>query len=133
MLTKSCKAKARRLQDAVVSDILTSFPQLCSEDVRAAIMGQQGVDVILSKKAKEILPLAIECKAVEHLNLSKAMIQASYNCPVTQYAVVVHRKSREAALVTLAWADLLELILCNYAEIMTWKERAQRAEARVSE
>jgi len=130
---RGVKDKGRAFENEIRDSILKSFPQLSAQDVTCRAMGDLGVDILLSKAASGVLPLAIECKRTERLQLSGAMQQASYNCPGTQYAVVVHRKSREAALVTLAWDDLLELILCNYAEIMTWKERAQRAEAMVKQ
>jgi len=69
MKTASAKAKGRRLQDWVVARILNYWPQLTSDDVKGAIMGESGEDVKMSTLAKKLLQIAIECKNRERLNV----------------------------------------------------------------
>lgn len=65
MRTSSRKAKGRRLQNTVRDVILDFFPELTEDDVRVAIMGETGADIKFSKKAKDVVGLAIECKNQE--------------------------------------------------------------------
>lgn len=125
------KDKGREFENEVRLSILKAFPQLSPQDVTCRSMGDPGIDILLSKVASEVLPLAIECKRTERLNLSGAMQQATINAlkmKLGYYPVVVSRRNREQAWVTLAWSDLLELILISYAENQIWKDRALRAE-----
>ena len=65
MRTRSKKAKGRRLQNWVRDELLKRFPSLNENDVVCAIMGEKGVDIKLSDKAKKSIPFAIECKNQE--------------------------------------------------------------------
>ena len=56
---KSRKAKGRRLQNWVRDELLKRFPSLNENDVVCAIMGEKGVDIKLSDKAKKFIPFAI--------------------------------------------------------------------------
>lgn len=66
MKTSSLKAKARVLQDKIVKmyqDVLCNeIYGLHEDDIKPAIMGQTGVDVIFSPAARELFDHAIECK-----------------------------------------------------------------------
>ena len=131
------KNKGKAFEREIVASILAAFPQLSPHDVLARSMGDPGVDVVLSKAAREVLPLAIECKRVgrvESLDLKGAMEQAEANCDSTLLApVVVFRENHHqayaalylgnlvdlagfigdgegGALVTLYWMDLLKLL-----------------------
>jgi len=74
--TKSAKAKARRLQDAVVNAILWTFLDLEPDDVRAAVMGESGADVKLSPLGRDYFPYAVEAKNTERLDVWGALKQA---------------------------------------------------------
>lgn len=74
--TRSAKAKGRRLQDHLRESILTVFPQIPQEDIKTAIMGENGLDIRLSSRAKQIIPMGFECKNVEKINIWKAIEQA---------------------------------------------------------
>ena len=65
MRTKSKKAKGRRLQNWVRDELLKLFPKLTDNDIVCAIMGERGVDVKLSNKARKLIPFSIECKNQE--------------------------------------------------------------------
>lgn len=62
MRPQSAKAKGRKLQQQIRDLILALYPELTKDDVRSTAMGQQGEDIQLSPKARELLPFQIECK-----------------------------------------------------------------------
>jgi|TARA_R100001530_G_scaffold57829_1_gene42003 hypothetical protein len=62
---RSRKAKGRNLQNLVVAKLLEKAPELELEDIKGAIMGEQGVDIKLSPRAHLKYPLKIECKNQE--------------------------------------------------------------------
>lgn len=78
MKTASCKAKARVLQN-LVTEIIRKLFHLSTADVKPAIMGESGIDIKLSDKARSLLPYGIECKNVEKLNVYEAWSQAVDN------------------------------------------------------
>ena len=55
-LTRSRKAKGRRLQNWVRDSLRGLFLALTDDDVMVAFMGERGADVKLSKKAKKVFP-----------------------------------------------------------------------------
>ena len=64
-LTRSRKAKGRRLQNWVRDSLRGLFLTLTDDDIRVAIMGETGADVKLSANAKKLFPYDIECKNTE--------------------------------------------------------------------
>lgn len=78
MKPSSCKAKGRVFQQFIRDMFLKwAGPLLQPGDVKTAIMGESGTDIILSPLAQEVFPFhAIECKKVEKLNIWSAMKQA---------------------------------------------------------
>lgn len=76
MKTASAKAKGRLGQQEVVKILLKTFSELAEDDIRSCPMGSQGEDVILSPKAREIIPWDIEVKRGKAFNLVKACKQA---------------------------------------------------------
>lgn len=56
----------------------------------------------------------IECKRVERLNLTDAMLQAEHNADKSDMPAVFHRKNNEDWLVTMQLTDWMRL----YAEYM---------------
>jgi hypothetical protein len=74
-------------------------------------MGQSGVDVVLSPAAKKLLPLCIECKNVEALNcvgVFQAHLAKYKDHPGLK--LLIHKRNRTSTMVTLEWADLLQLL-----------------------
>ena len=63
--TRARKAKGRSLQNLVVAKLLKHAPELEPDDIKGAIMGEQGMDVKLSPAAYKEYPLKIECKNQE--------------------------------------------------------------------
>ena len=106
--TASRKAKGRNLQQFVVATILRHFPKLQPGDVINTSMGAQGVDVKLSPAALELLPIAIECKNVEKLNIWQAWAQATANCKDLN-PVLIFKRSRQKPLVVVDLEYFLSL------------------------
>tara|TARA_R110002072_G_scaffold54088_3_gene142223 strand:+ start:1868 stop:2218 length:351 start_codon:yes stop_codon:yes gene_type:complete len=63
--TRSKKAKGRNLQNLVVNKLLDYSEDLEQDDIKGAIMGEQGMDVKLSPAAFKVYPFKIECKNQE--------------------------------------------------------------------
>ena len=70
MKTKSAKAKGRKLQDWVKTNLIyyLNLSQKVIDigsHIRCAIMGERGADVMLSSSIKHLFPFSIECKNQE--------------------------------------------------------------------
>lgn len=107
MRPQSCKAKGRRLQQFVASEVREAFA-LAVDDVRSTSMGANGEDVQLSAAARERFPFAVECKNTERLNLWDAWAQATANAR-TYSPLLVVRKNHSDTLCVLNWGVFLEL------------------------
>ena len=78
MLTSSAKGKGRALQQHVCRT-LTEIFEWDEGDAESRSMGSQGVDVILSPRARRDFPFSIECKNTKIKPTTKAHKQAAYN------------------------------------------------------
>ena len=111
MRTRSKKAKGRRLQNWVRDELLKRFPNLNDNDVVCAIMGERGVDIKLSEKAKKFIPLAIECKNQEaYKKLYKDYNQSSYNSDKNIEPIVILKMNNEKPLVVMDATYFLDRI-----------------------
>tara|TARA_B110000046_G_scaffold158320_1_gene170226 strand:- start:3893 stop:4324 length:432 start_codon:yes stop_codon:yes gene_type:complete len=110
MKTQSCKAKGRRLQQLIVQDLLTRFPQLAEDDVRSTSMGANGEDVLLSPTARKCIPFSFEAKNQERLNIWGAIDQAGANAPRDADVAVVIKKNNTKPHVVVTWDCFLRLI-----------------------
>ena len=111
MITKSKKAKGRRLQNWVRDELLKRFPNLNDNDIVWAIMGERGVDIKLSEKAKKFIPLAIECKNQEaYKKLYKDYNQSSYNSDKNIEPIVILKMNNEKPLVVMDATYFLDRI-----------------------
>lgn len=95
---QSRKAKGRLHQQAVAAAIRKFFPFLSEDDVVSRGMGGQGEDIILSRAAREVLPISIECKSVEKLNVWQSWEQAQSNTKGWN-PVLIFKRSRSKPLV----------------------------------
>ena len=83
-------------------------------------MGQQGCDIVLSPAARKVYDLDIECKCVEALNVPATFFKHQQtHSKKPGLKILVHRKNRTQPLVTLLWADFLEML----KDSITLKER----------
>ena len=109
MSTRSGKAKGRRLQNEVRALLEESFPELEDGDIRTAIMGSNGEDIILSPAARKLIPYSIECKNQEALNIWSALKQAEENSDVWA-PMVIFKRNRSKTYAVLEIDKLLELL-----------------------
>ena len=83
MKTRSAKNKGKKLQNDVRDMILKNSPTLEKDlDVKSTTMGEQGEDIQLSAKARQLYPFSIECKSKAAQAFYKDLDQAAKNCPV---------------------------------------------------
>jgi hypothetical protein len=99
MKTSSAKQKGRKLQQWVRDQFLAIFPDLEPDDVRSTSMGAGGEDVQLSPAARKLIPLVIECKNVEKLNVWAAYDQAKEHKEKGEPVVVMKKNHREPLVV----------------------------------
>lgn len=107
--TQSCKQKGRRLQKAVVKDILLAFPALHAADVKSCAMGSGGEDVQLSAAARAVFPFSVEVKNRERLNVHAALAQAEANAGACE-PLLVFSKNRAKTWAAVQWPTLLRLL-----------------------
>lgn len=114
MKTSSAKAKGRRLQQRVRDDLrAVAGTRLDPTDIESTPMGCNGVDVILTKAARDLFgPLAIECKNVEKLNAVRVFQEhLERYAPQGKIALMVHSRNHVEPRITLLWTDFVKLFL----------------------
>jgi hypothetical protein len=109
MKPSSAKAKGRRFQQRLCRDILEAFPSLQPDDVVSTSMGCGGEDVRLSPAARAALPLSLEAKCQERLNVWSCLEQCEANCPAGATPCLVFTKNRAQAYAVVPWPALLAL------------------------
>jgi hypothetical protein len=81
MRPASAKNKGRRLQQWVRDLLIELNSHLTDEDIRSTSMGAGGEDVLLSPRAREVIPFQIECKNKEEVAAMKWYQQAKEHGP----------------------------------------------------
>tara|TARA_B110000046_G_scaffold13315_1_gene13033 strand:+ start:3214 stop:3675 length:462 start_codon:yes stop_codon:yes gene_type:complete len=109
MRPQSCKAKGRRHQQYVVKTILEAFPHLQPDDVVSTSMGAQGEDCRLSPAARAVLPLSIEAKNTERLNVWTCLEQCVSNTPQGATPCLIFTRNRAKTYAVVPWDVLLSL------------------------
>ena len=112
MKTSSAKAKGRRASLETIELLRKYCPDLREDDIRAASSGSNGPDVLLSPAAQDLLPLVIENKCQESLNIWAAYAQAeSHRAEGSTLApTVFFRRNRSKLMVCLSAEDFIRLI-----------------------
>ena len=109
--TKSRKAKARSLQNAIAADICAAFPPLGSADVHPVIMGCSGMDICLSSRARDAFPYAIECKNQEAMSIWSAIKQCETNANKEKLApLLIIKRNHTPPYVVMQWDFFLHLL-----------------------
>lgn len=111
MRPQSCKSKGRRFQQKVAQSIREAFEHLGEDDVVSTSMGANGEDVRLSPLARASVPLSLECKCVEKLNIWSCIAQAEANAPPETTPCVVFSRNRSRAYAVVPWEVLLSLFV----------------------
>lgn len=117
------KAKGRRLQKRIAEFIskITGIPVEKDGDIESRPMGQNGRDVILRGKAKEMFIFhGIECKNREALNIWQALTQAEEH---GGKPIVFFKRNRSEIYTALKAEDFFDLYELALKEIMDGKER----------
>lgn len=113
MKPRSAKGKGRRLQAAIVQEILARFSHLTADDVRSNPMGSTGSDILLSTAAKQHIPFAIEAKNQERLNIWSAIRQCELQAEKQRLTplVVISRNRERIPYAVLPLPTLLDLLM----------------------
>ena len=106
---RSSKAKGRRLQNLVRDKLREKFTSLEEDDIKSAIMGTVGEDIVLSPAARKVIPFSFECKNVERLQFWKTVEQAEGNSN-GRTPVIVVKKNGKKPYIALPLDDWMELI-----------------------
>ena len=106
---RSSKAKGRRLQNLVRDKLREKFTSLEEDDIKSAIMGTVGEDIVLSPAARKVIPFSFECKNVERLQFWKTVEQAEGNSNGRTPVIVVKKNGRKP-YIALPFDDWIELI-----------------------
>ena len=101
-------AKGRVLQNIVRDRLHELYPKLI-EDIHSQTMGMKGMDIVLTPRARQVIPYAFECKNVERFDLWKTWTQAKDNAEDLDPVVVV-KKNREKPKVIIDLELFLKLI-----------------------
>ena len=109
MKSRSAKNKGKRLQNKVRDLLLETFNQLEPDDVRSAIMGEQGEDIKLSPAARRLIPSSFECKNRESLNIWSSLQQAEENSGDYD-PVLIFKRNRSKTYAVINIEKFIELI-----------------------
>lgn len=101
MKPASAKQKGRLLQQWVRDTILKVFPSLTGDDVRSTSSGSNGEDILLSPKARKLVPFSIECKSKAKFVGYTFMEQAKQNAPSGVEPIVIVKGNRMKPLAIL--------------------------------
>ena len=100
MKTQSAKAKGRRLQQWF-RDLLIETLGIHPEDIESRSMGAGGEDLIMARAAREKIPVSIECKNQEKINIWESYKQAEQNSGKYE-PIVVFSKNNHPKLVCVS-------------------------------
>ena len=109
MRPQSAKAKGRRAQQRIAQAILKAFPHLQPDDVRSTSMGAAGEDILLSTRARETIPLSVESKNTERLNVWSCIQQCEANTPQGATPCLVFTRNHAKTYAVVPWDVLLDL------------------------
>lgn len=110
--SSSVKQKGRRLQQWCAGRYLAAFSDdLDSGDVVSRSMGAAGSDLMLSPKAREILPYDFECKNTEKLSLWATIEQSQTRVTKENECMcAIVKRNRMQPVVILPWGEFLNLV-----------------------
>lgn len=126
---QSYKSKGRQFQQFVAAE-LRRTASLPEADVVSRPMGSQGMDIMLSAKARQAIPFAIECKRAEHWEISAWWRQACANASSEHMEpALIIRESRRPPYVMIYARDFDYLMATDDTQSTTWHEITKRAAA----
>lgn len=111
MKTSSCKAKGRKFQNDIVSELLKTFQGVLEEDdITSRSMGCQGTDILLSPQAKKYINYSIEAKNQETIKLYDWWEQTVKNTSQDTKPLLILRKNRKPPLVVMDLNEFLDIL-----------------------
>jgi hypothetical protein len=113
MKTRSAKAKGRRASQEVKDTILAWFPELTDDDIVVTSSGVTGEDLVLSARARALVPFVFEVKNQEALQIWKALDQAKTHAEKRgddSIPLLVFRRNRSILKAGLDFSALLHLV-----------------------
>ena len=113
MKPSSAKAKGRKHQQWVRDLIYRLWPTLKDGDVESRSMGAGGEDIMLSPKARKLVPVSIECKSRKSFAVYKDYEQAEANAPEGSEPIVVIKQNRNKPLVLVDAEYFFKLLKGN--------------------
>tara|TARA_X000000950_G_scaffold289192_1_gene410631 strand:+ start:4093 stop:4464 length:372 start_codon:yes stop_codon:yes gene_type:complete len=108
MKPSSAKAKGRNFQNKVREMIMEKLG-INEHDIKTAVMGESGMDIILSQEGRNAFPYAVECKKVERMNVWKCYDQACENSNDLT-PLLVFSKNHSKVMVCFEFEDFLDLV-----------------------
>lgn len=111
MKTSSCKAKGRRCVQEAKELILHFYPWLKPDDLVITSSGDTGEDLKMSPAAREFLPITIEAKCQEKIQIWSALSQSESHASGNGHIpVLIFKRNRSELYVSLKMNNFLELI-----------------------
>jgi len=109
--SRSRKSKGMRFQKEIKQLLHEYFPEFEDDDFKTAISGESGEDIHISPNARHNrVPLSIECKNTEKLNIWNAIEQTEKNSKDNNIPVVFFRRNRTKPYVVLDAKNFLEIL-----------------------
>lgn len=108
MKPSSAKAKGRNLQNWI-RELLIKELNIHEEDIKTAVMGESGEDIIMARAAREKFPFSVEAKNQQRLNVYEAYEQACSNCGKNE-PLLIMKKNRKKPLVVMDAEKFIQLI-----------------------
>lgn len=114
MKPASAKGKGRRLQNEVAALFrkcyLEKEPGGHPDDIKTAVMGESGKDLMFFGHARPMFEYAIECKNQEKLNIWKTMKQAESNASDNEVPIAIFKRNYSKTYVTMSLSDFFVLV-----------------------
>jgi len=108
MNTASKKAKGRNYQKKIVAKLKEHFG-FSDDEIYSRSMGSQGEDIFFAPSARDTLPLSIEAKKQESLNIWKAIDQCYENCDDNLIPAVIFSKNNRDDYICIPFDDFLNI------------------------
>lgn len=125
---RSAKNKGTKFQD-YISKTLSEVFELeygTDKDLKGRPMGNAGTDIVMSKKAKELIPFDIECKNQEKWSIPAWWEQTLKNTSKNRKPLLLIKKNRTDPLALIKYSDLLELLKKEEIELELEKDTDNR-------
>ena len=108
---RSRKAKGAKYQTEIKEALMKKFEGILEEgDIKTAVMGESGTDLILSPAAQRVFPFAVEAKRTEKVSLRQWWKQAVANSTEKLRPLLFTKQNREETLVVMNLETFLELL-----------------------